>query len=272
MAFLCPRYQSVMHWLCWRMTVSTPIISFIISPTPFSYLYTICDFWTDSPFLPRLSLLYLYDITSTDTLSHYHYYDWGWVLFIPGVCYNYSPLEFVTGLWSHVGRRVWVGQVWVWVRCESSAQNLYPCPRFGGFCFNMTRRGKLPSHIKMGVQCNKKGETPSLAHQNGCLTWQGGETPSLLCRQIWRTRLGGVFFVSSVREWGEEAAEHWNHAHMGMFSMFGVRGMVVDLQNMKTCPWGCVFMFGVRGSWRGMAGGQMRGVSGSRRWGEVGVD
>ena len=47
---------------------------------------------------------------------------------------------FITGLQTHVGRRVQVGQVRVQVELGSPAQNPYPCPGYGGFGFNMTTR------------------------------------------------------------------------------------------------------------------------------------
>jgi len=54
--------------------------------------------------------------------------------------------------------------------------------------------------------------------------------------------------VSSMRECGEEAAEYQKHTHVGVFSMFGMRPMVRDLLDTKTCPHERVFVFGVRGS------------------------
>jgi len=47
------------------------------------------------------------------------------------------------------------------------------------------------------------------------------------------------------------------------------RGVVGELPDAKTRPQGRVFAFGVRGSQRGTAGRQVRGVSGGRRWDEM---
>jgi len=63
---------------------------------------------------------------------------------------------------------------------------------------------------------------------------------------------GMVFCVQREGVW-QRSSWTLKHAHVGMFLMFGVRAMVRDPLDTKTRPWGCVFMFGVKGDgwWTG---------------------
>jgi len=39
-----------------------------------------------------------------------------------------------------------------------------------------------------------------------------------------------------MRRWGEKAAKYQKHAHIGISLMFGVRAVVRELLDIKTCP------------------------------------
>jgi len=56
------------------------------------------------------------------------------------------------------------------------------------------------------------------------------------------TPSGGAFFVPSVRECDEEAAEHQKHTHVGVFSRFGMRGVVGEPPDTKNTSRGVFFV------------------------------
>ena len=105
---------------------------------------------------------------------------------------------------------------------------------------NKYRIPPLPHH-------NKKHVLRGVFVMRGCDEEAGGVW-SGSCRTQ-RTHLEGMFVVSSVREWGEEAAKHRKHAHVGMFSMFSMSAMVGKPLDTKNTSRGHVFRVQHEGVW-----------------------